>query len=188
MIPLRTFIAVDISPSVASKIAKLIAELQAGRAKIKWVAESNMHLTLQFLGDVEPERIPEIAAAIEAAVADADPLEMTCRGLGAFPNLERPRTLWIGVEQGREELCDVQRRVEAGLAEQGFRPEKRQFHPHLTLGRVRQSRPGEIAELFAGREEFSAGSTTVSEVVLYSSELAKEGPTYTALARAPLGV
>lgn len=187
MLPLRTFVAVDIAPAVASRVARLIGELRGGKASVKWVVEANLHLTLQFLGDVEPTRIPEIAAAIEQAAANVDPFEMTCRGIGAFPNLDRPRTLWVGVEEGRDEICELQRRIEAALAEQGFRPEARQFHPHLTLGRVKHSPPREIARMLEGRENFTAGSTEVSEVVLYSSELAKEGPTYTALARAGLG-
>ncbi|MBW3598863.1 MAG: RNA 2',3'-cyclic phosphodiesterase [Planctomycetes bacterium] len=187
MQPLRTFIAVDISPSVASKIGKLVAELRGGPAKVKWTRETNIHLTLQFLGDVEPERTPEIAAAVAEAAAEVEPFEVVYHGIGAFPTLERPRTLWIGVADGREALCELQGRIEAAMTEQGFRPEARQYHPHLTLGRVRHSRPREIAQMLEGREDFHAGSSDVSEAVLYSSELGREGPTYTALARAPLG-
>jgi 2'-5' RNA ligase len=187
MQPIRTFIAVNIAPSVATKVAQLVAELQSGPASVKWVKEGSLHVTLQFLGDVDMARIPEIAQAVKQAAAEVDPFEMICRGIGAFPNLERPRTLWIGVERGAEELCDVQRRIEARLSELGFRPEARKFHPHLTLGRVKHSRPRELAQMLEGRENFQAGATLVSEVVVYSSQLEREGPLHTALATSPLG-
>jgi 2'-5' RNA ligase len=187
MQPIRTFIAVNVAPAVAMRLARLIAEMQMGEAKIKWVAENNMHITLQFLGDVEPTLIPEISQAVEQAAGEVEPFEMVCAGLGAFPDRRRPRSLWIGVEKGAEPMCDLQRGVEKALKKLGFRPEARKFHPHLTLGRVKRSEPHEIAALFEGREQFIAGATAVDEVVLYSSQLERDGPVYTVLATAPLG-
>jgi 2'-5' RNA ligase len=187
MLPIRTFIAVDVAPAVASRIVRLIGELQQGRASVKWVTENNLHLTLQFLGDVEPTVIPDIGHALEQAAAEVEPFEMVCHGIGAFPNLERPRTLWLGVESGADEMCDLQGRVEKALKPLGFRPEARKFHPHLTIGRVKRSHPRDIAEMLEGRQDFHAGATHIAEVVLYSSQLEREGPTYTVLSTAPLG-
>jgi 2'-5' RNA ligase len=188
MQPIRTFVAVDVAPGVAARLAKLIGEMGGGEANVKWVEENNLHITLQFLGDVEPTLIPEIGQAVEQAASEVEPFEMVCAGLGAFPDMRRPRNLWIGVEGGAEPMCDLQRRIEKSLKKLGFRPESRKFHPHLTLGRVRRSTPGEIAAVFQGREDYSAGATFVDEVIVYSSQLERDGPVYTVLATAALGV
>jgi RNA 2',3'-cyclic 3'-phosphodiesterase len=184
---IRTFIAVNVAPAVAARLARLIAEMQSGPAKIKWVAENNLHFTLQFLGDVDPAHIHEISRAVQQAAAEVEPFEMVCAGLGAFPDMRRARNLWIGVSQGAEAMGELQRRIEKALKKLGFRPEARKFHPHLTLGRVKQSEPSEIAALFEGREDFNAGPTHVDKVVIYSSQLEREGPVYTILATALLG-
>ncbi len=188
MLPLRTFIAVNVAPPVEARIGKLINALRNSRARVKWVGERNLHITLQFLGDVPPQRIPEVCEAIKRAVREVDPFEFNCRGLGAFPDLERPRTLWIGVDRGGREMQDLQARIERCMAELGFRPEARSFQPHLTVGRVKRSHPEDIADMIEGRQDVNAGATLVSEVTVYASELGREGPTYTVLARLPLGV
>lgn len=184
---LRTFVAVDIAPSVASRVARLIAELQSSRASVKWVGDKNLHLTLQFLGDVESLQIPAVCDAVQSAAAVVDPFELVCGGVGAFPDLRRPRTLWVGVQNGAEEMGELQRHIEKALAPLGFRPEARQYHPHLTIGRVKQGPASELAAALQEHESFQAGSTLISEAIVYSSELSREGPTYTALARAALG-
>jgi len=184
---LRTFIAVDIAPSVVARVAQLIAEMQSTTASVKWVSDKNLHLTLQFLGDVEALHIPPVCEAVQSAVKDSEPFELAYAGVGAFPDLRRPRTLWVGVEHGAEAICELQRRIETALVPLGFRPEGRRFHPHLTIGRVKHGSADELARKLQDHASFQGGASYISEVVVYSSELSREGPTYTALSRAVLG-
>lgn len=186
---IRTFIAVELSADVRRRAGDLIERLQASGARVNWVAPENMHITLKFLGDQTDNEVATVCRAVQHAVQGLRPFEFTCCGAGAFPNVQRPRTLWIGVQDGAEELGRLQRCVEDELSEQGYVPEGRAFHAHLTLGRVRSSGPGlvELAQLLSKADTFSAGTVSPQEIVVFGSHLQRGGPRYEVLARAPLG-
>jgi 2'-5' RNA ligase len=186
---IRTFVAATISEPVRLAAEGLVAEFRAAGADVKWVDRANMHLTLKFLGDVDAQEIRAVCRAVEASVADVEPFELQIRGAGAFPNVKRPRTVWLGAGQGADAVSALAERVESALAKLGFRKESRRFHPHLTVGRVRRGGPGvsELAELLREHEDRLIGHTTVSEVTTFSSQLDRSGPTYEALGRAKLG-
>jgi 2'-5' RNA ligase len=186
----RTFIAVDISPEIRSKTQRLIGELAPTSANVKWVETHNLHLTLKFLGDVELLEMPDVCLAVEEAVASLPPFEFHAHGAGAFPTLERPRTIWLGIDAGADEMRALHAALEVRLAPFGFRREQRRFRPHLTIGRVRDTSDAGVRDLarrLAACRDFVGGSSDVSEVVVYSSELGREGPTYEPLAHCPLG-
>jgi 2'-5' RNA ligase len=186
---IRTFVAVAISSAVRDGAMRLIERFRATGAEVKWVAPENMHITLKFLGDVDSREIHRVCEAVQGAVADAAPFEFEVRGAGAFPKPSRPRTVWLGVAQGREELIDLNKRVERPLEKLGFRREARRFQPHLTIGRVRRGGPGvaELGTLIGEKGDVELGLTTARELVVFSSQLDRSGPTYEALAHAPLG-
>jgi 2'-5' RNA ligase len=184
----RTFVAVETSEAVRRLAEELIEKLRAAKANVKWVERHNMHLTLKFLGDVPAGEIPQVCEAVQKAVAAAQPVELHLRGAGAFPRAARPSTVWLGVAAGEEELAAVQRDVERALAKLGYPKEGRRFEPHLTLGRVRDSGPAvaELGRLLKQHADFDAGPFTVSEAVVFSSQLTPKGPIYEALSRASL--
>jgi 2'-5' RNA ligase len=165
-----------------------VDKFRAASVDIKWVEPENMHLTVKFLGDVDTSEIHKVCRAVEESVADIEPFVLQIRGAGAFPNLKRPRTLWVGTGDGSEAVTQLAQRVESALKKLGFRPEARRFHPHFTIGRVRRGGPGlaDLGALLKQHEEDEIGRTTVSEVVTFSSELDRSGPTYRALGRAKL--
>jgi 2'-5' RNA ligase len=144
---------------------------------------------LKFLGDVDAKETHRVCQAVQDAVADAAPFEFEVRGAGAFPKANRPRTVWVGGGHGSEAMIELNRRIEAGLAKLGFRKEARRFQPHLTIGRVRRGGPAvaELGKLIGERADVELGLTKVHEVIVFSSQLDRSGPTYEALARAPLG-
>jgi len=186
---IRTFVAVEVDPKVRDKAMAVIDQLGKSEADVKWVQRENLHLTLQFLGQVPAGQIPEICQAVTAAVADAEPFELEIRGVGAFPNTRRPRTVWLGVVDGREELVALQKRAQKALKKLGFPPEDRAFSPHLTIGRAREGGAPALAVLgaeIAARADEPCGRSRIAEVVVFSSQLARTGPTYAALCRAPL--
>jgi 2'-5' RNA ligase len=186
---IRTFVAVEINSAVRDRAAKLIEQLCSAAADVKWVDVHNLHLTLKFLGDVPSREINQVCEAVQQGAAEVAPFELEVRGAGAFANARRPRTLWLGSGSGEEEMVVLHKHIEGVLAKLGFRKEHRRFHPHLTIGRVRRGGPGvaELGQLIEQHADFLAGRVKVSQVVVFSSQLGRSGPTYETLSRAKLG-
>ncbi|HJT32688.1 MAG TPA: RNA 2',3'-cyclic phosphodiesterase [Pirellulales bacterium] len=184
---LRTFIAVEISSETRSRARQLFERLKGTDAKISWVKPECLHLTLKFLGDVDLREIPAVCDAVTQAVADLPPFEIEAHGAGAFPTAARPRTIWLGVGRGSEEMVALHDAVDRALGGLGYRREQRRFRPHLTVGRVRGGRDLDaLGELLGQHADFAGGVTSVDEVVVMSSELSPDGPEYEPLAAAPL--
>jgi 2'-5' RNA ligase len=183
---LRTFIAVEISDAVRAKAVELIEILRGTGAK--WVEPHNLHLTLQFLGDVSEKQIPGVCKAVARGAGEVPPFPLTIHGAGAFPNFSKPRTVWIGAEEGSEQMANLHDRVAFALAELGFRDEERHFQPHLTIGRVKFGKADfpSLAALLRYHKDFSAGAFEVEEAVVFSSRLERGGPIYEKLATARL--
>jgi 2'-5' RNA ligase len=183
----RIFLALNFSVAVTRKIADEVerrkAPLRDAGFRVAWVPAANLHLTLKFLGTVGDELVEGIVGACRRAAARHLPLEARVAGLGAFPSLERPSVLWIGVE-GPPSLAALQRDVEAAMVELGFDKEERAYHPHVTVGRVKESR-GAATDLWKG--DVNAGSSMLGEIVVYESKTRSAGAEYVARARVPLG-
>jgi 2'-5' RNA ligase len=185
----RTFIAVETPAEIQQRISQLVKRLQAAPAKVKWVAPHQVHWTIKFLGEVELNEVPAVCRAVERAVAPLAPFDLEARGAGAFPDANRPRTVWMGAGDGSERMVELHDAVESALAELGYRTEGRRFRPHLTIGRVRNSDGGsvrELGKLLAAMADFDGGVSYVDEVVVFSSELGRDGPTYEPLGHAAL--
>lgn len=185
----RTFVAVNVSPAVIEQATALIDRLRAAPTDVKWVEPHNMHISVRFLGDVRDADIPDVCRAVTEAVSAMQPFAISCRGAGAFPDAHRPRTIWLGVDQGLDELTGLQAAVEESLASVGFAKEGRVYHPHLTLGRVRSGGPAlrDLGRLIRDHADFEAGTAAIEEVVVFASYLDRSGPTYQPLGRARLG-
>lgn len=185
----RTFVAVKVSSSVRDRAASLIERLRGCDAKVSWVAPANMHITLKFLGDQPDKRVATICRAVQQATSPVQPFEFHCEGVGAFPNPERPRTLWIGVSDGVEPFRALHASVDAALAGEGFAQDRRGFQPHLTIGRVRSGGASQqtLGTLIQKHAQFAAGTVSADEVLVFASQLSPDGPTYDVLARAKLG-
>jgi len=183
---LRTFVAVEIAAETHARAGQLIGRLQAASPDVKWVEPRNLHWSLQFLGEVDVREIPQVCDAVTRAVADVPQFDLEAHGAGAFPDLHRPRTLWLGAAAGSEEMAALHERIAASLAPLGFRQEQRRFRPHLTLGRVRGGPHAELTALLEQHRDFAAGITEVEEVVVFSCDLSRGGPTYDVLATAEL--
>jgi len=229
----RAFIAVEISPSIRTEARKSLRAMQDAFPNVKWVDDENFHVTLKFLGpNVPTTELHHIIAAIEKACRNFEQFDLVFEGLGAFPDASNPRTIWIGVRDGVEELKRLASKIELELGKLGFPTEGREFSPHLTVGRTRQkdredgqfaSRRTRDASSNFGKNrksgtnsryetkgvesdeqvDYSAltrmiydrsnaffGASPVDSVILYSSELDRNGPKYEPLAEielSPLG-
>lgn len=183
---IRSFVAVDIDPSVLEAARRLQAELATCGADVRWVRPAAMHLTLKFLGPVAPAHLERVHAAVRDAVHDIPALAISARGLGAFPSLQRPRVVWAGL--AGDGLAELAARVEAALVPLGFAAEVRGFTPHVTLGRVGSLRGWpRLAEVLEVRRDDEFGPTAVRAVTIYRSTLHPEGAQYAVLWTIPLG-
>jgi RNA 2',3'-cyclic 3'-phosphodiesterase len=184
----RTFIAVELNSAVRTKADELVHILRAAEADVKWVETRNLHLTLQFLGEVPEEMIPAICIAVEKGAAQVQPFDLDVDGAGAFPNSNRPRTLWIGAIKGQHQMADLHDNVALELAELGFQDEERKFQTHLTIGRTRSGKNVlALGQLLKQHADFHAGPMRVEKATVFSSNLQHGGPIYEVLSTARLG-
>ena len=147
-----------------------------------------MHLTLKFLGEIQPKDFSDIDEVLQKIAASASPTRARLRGMGSFPHLSRPRVIWIGIEPDDDALAALHSSLDAALQEIGFPSEKRGFRPHLTLGRVRSSRgKGSLIEAVESNAGVDLGHLRINELTLFESDLQPRGAIYTALGRYPLG-
>jgi 2'-5' RNA ligase len=187
---IRTFIAVELGQNVIGRAGDLIDKLRVADAAVNWVRPQQMHLTLKFLGDVPDTDTPDICRVVAKAASHFEPFEIICRGAGAFPDIQRPKTLWIGIRDGGDELKRLQAAIDDALkTELGYSREPRGFHPHLTIGRVKQASAmgrGDLQHLLDKYKDVDADLAVIEEVVTFASFLDKKGPTHEALGRAEL--
>ena len=184
---IRAFIAVDLSESIRSGVAKLIKAVEPHVDDTKWVSPENLHVTLKFLGDVPLNELPALIKAVQKGTENVEAFDLEFLGCGAFPDLLSPKTIWLGCDRGADELTILASRIEDELFRLGYPKESRRFSPHLTIGRLKKGGAARsLAEFFDVYKEKPFGSCGVDEVVIYSSELTRQGPKYDALATVPL--
>lgn len=183
---IRTFIAATLAQSVIEEIAKVRSALQEAKGDIRWTRSESLHLTLKFLGDISRNQVEPILAVLQNVVRERTPLQIIAQGLGAFPNLRRPRVLWVGLQgQGLTELSEA---LETALMPLDFPPEDREFTPHLTLGRVRSPRGWErVLAILKAYEDTHFGESIVTQLTLYQSHLQPDGAVYTSLGSVSFG-
>lgn len=178
----RTFIAIKLTPEIISNISGVQEELKKSVIEVKWVKPENIHLTLKFLGHITPEELEKVKLATRETLKPFAPFEVSVSGLGAFPKIEYPRVIWVGIDKGKKELTKIASRIEENLAKIGFAKEKRGFSPHLTLGRIKSLKGGErLIETFTKLKAANLGSMRVTKISIMKSELRPLGPVYTSL-------
>lgn len=184
---IRTFIAVEISDEVAQAMLAEVARLKPHFPRINWVKPDNLHLTLKFIGNLPPDDLPDIFEAAEQAAEVVAPFSLEVIGSGAFPDLTHPRVIYAGCGEGAELATELAGNVQEFVTPLGFPPEPRLYTPHFTLGRIKQPADARGIEAFA--EEMAArryGVVEVSEIVVYMSELKKQGARHTPMQRIAL--
>jgi 2'-5' RNA ligase len=190
---IRSFVAIELPDGARTALADLQGELKAQvpPKAVRWTRPGSIHLTLQFLGDVAPGQVEAITNALRGVCADQAPFTFQLKGLGVFPNPNRPRVVWVGVAEPSGALATLHKGVTRALAPLGFEPEKRAFSPHLTIGRAaRHASRGELAqvgELITHSEVGSLVRIFVEHLNLMRSDLQPSGSVYTPLALIPFG-
>jgi RNA 2',3'-cyclic 3'-phosphodiesterase len=189
---LRAFIAVEIPLEIRESVCKAIAPMQKGLGSVvRWVPMENMHLTLKFLGDVSQANVEMLSQMLRAEADLFDCFDLRLNGLGSFPNLKRPRVIYIGIHAPTT-LEALQRGMESASSRLGYESEERGFSPHLTIGRVKHASRITATEQQSIRRALeetridSLGTARVDSVHLYKSDLKPTGSMYTRLFSASL--
>lgn len=180
--PSRCFLAVECTTDeIINKMRALQMSLKATQADIKCVEPENLHITLKFLGEVRDAQLDQLIKSVREVTVE--PFQMMLTGLGVFPKLNRPRVVWVGVEKGATELTKVFSDVEKKLVKMGFETERRSFHPHLTVCRIRSGRNRvPLVEEIIHQAVYELGTVHVDKIVLKKSVLTQSGAIYTNLA------
>jgi len=188
---IRAFIAIDLDPKVVRELDELAGRLKSRLAAvpIRWVAIKNIHLTLKFLGEILPAQVKDLQQVLSEETKKIELFEIEARGLGAYPSLNRPRVVWVGV-QAPTTLFTLQKQIDQRSALLGFPSENRPFSAHLTLGRVDQKASradhNRIEDTIQAEPDNSLGTSSVDAIHLYKSILQPQGAQYTRLYSAAL--
>jgi RNA 2',3'-cyclic 3'-phosphodiesterase len=182
---MRLFVAIPLPGAAHEAVASRLRELKAGEWPVRWVADEGLHLTLKFFGEVVSARLETIAEMLGFCVDGMKPLDLAVTGAGVFPHRNKPRVIRLDLE-GPPELELLQDRIERGGERIGFPPEGRPFHPHITLGRVREGHrlPAGALETLDALEP--QPPFRAERLTLFESELTRQGPRYHVRADFPL--
>jgi 2'-5' RNA ligase len=175
----RAFISTDVG--VKPEFIDLKNALDGTSADLKLVDPENIHITLKFLGDIDEDLVDSITASMQRAVAGIKPFTLKFSGLGAFPNQNYIKVIWIGLDN-TENLEVIAKRLDSDLKTLGFRPEKRGFSAHLTVARVKSRRgKDELWKLISQYKTSEFGEIEVGTIRLKKSDLTPKGPIYTTI-------
>lgn len=181
---IRAFLAIDLDPTLRAALARFQEECRRILPTLQWVNPKSLHLTIKFLGYIPETDIEAIRETLTSVISPLPPFSVTVEGIGAFPALTAPRSLWAGItgETGRlETLVSL---VEQALEPLGYPRESKPFRAHLTLARIK-GRHREIREIGATLEKVAwihnaprFGELQVDRLCLFQSELRPTGAEY----------
>jgi|UniRef100_A0A7C3Z2W0 2'-5' RNA ligase len=171
---IRSFIAITIPEEVKREIGKIIRECEAKKYPCRWVVPENLHITLLFLGEVSEDFLARVKKELAKIAQKTKVFSIKLGGFGAFPSWKNPRIIWIGVPFGNKEIESLQANLVENLAQLGFKPEEKRFHPHLTIGRAK----GLIKDIDLLERRYESDLIKVETVVLFKSTLTPNGPVY----------
>ena len=178
---LRLFIAIELPSNIIDGLRNVQEELKDKSNKPSWAKPENIHLTLKFLGDIETNKIDSMVNILEGIAGKSFSFEISVKGVGTFPAAGTPRVIWVGIEENKD-MLQLYNNIEEGLATLGVEKERRDFKPHLTLGRIKFL--NDRAGLKRGLEKVAGlnlARFAVAGFALFKSTLTPEGAIHTRL-------
>jgi len=177
MSQIRAFLVIDLDVDLKPKINSLVKEFKKTDTKIKYVELENLHLTLKFFGDIDVEGLDKLKSAINNVVSEFEPFKIHIKKSGAFPNKNRLRVIWVGIDDDTI-IKDLHKKLDAEFTKLGFDKDKK-FSTHLTIGRVKSPKNKEqIKEVLEEYEDIEIGEMEVNAISLKKSTLTPSGPIY----------
>ncbi len=185
---IRSFLAFELPPAIKNEVARISVEVKKTGLDAGWVKPDNIHLTIVFMGDVNEKAIPEIISSIDNSVSKHKPFNITLGGMGLFPDIKRPRVLWLGLNGEVERLGALRDDLQKPLEAYGIEQEKRAFRPHLTLGRFRKQVKDRdtLKKVIDEYRDILEPDGVLNELILFKSELKPGGSVYTRIHSWPL--
>lgn len=181
---MRTFVAVELDRAVRERVGALAGKLQIRCPKLSWVRPRNMHLTIKFLGEIEPAQVGPIQTALDQAARQCRMFEISFTGLGVFPPHGPVKVLWLGVDDATGVLAKCWNCCEEALEAIGFAREERPFSAHLTLARNKNPRlSDEVRKMLHHPPPFAALRQRVTGLTFYQSTLTGDGPVYESISK-----
>lgn len=181
----RVFLAIELPAPVRRKLIEHIDRLRdlIPDAHASWLRDDNLHLTLKFLGDIPVKSLETVAQAAQRAASTVSPFEVLVSGCGVFPPRGQSRVLWVGIQDASGHLASLHSALEDECAKASLQREEREFHPHLTIARIRK--PHQARQLAAVHQEtgFDVATVRAAELVMIRSELRSEGSRHTVISR-----
>lgn len=180
---IRAFLAFDIPKGVKQKLKKLVDDFAGKEKGVRWIDPEQMHVTMKFFGDIdEGTLLGDIDRAISSVTDRAEPLELKCSGIGAFPNWKYPKVIWAGFLGDVEPVFELKDKLESALAGFKIKKDERVFRLHLTVGRAKELKSsGKLMNLINELGPIDFGNMKIDHFTLYKSVLTREGSEYTVL-------
>lgn len=181
----RIFVAFDISDDARRKVSGYIETLRREfrQIRIGWERAEKLHLTLKFFGDSDEKQLCELEIIVGEIAAQISNFKLQIAETGVFPNAGNARVLWIDVQDKDANLTKISDLLETECEKIGFPREKRKFVPHLTIGRIREpNRAKDLAQKHL-QNNFEPVGLTISEIVIYESELLPTGSVYSVVSK-----
>ncbi len=181
---MRLFIALELSEEQRHKVTLFQARFKSHLTGVRWIKPEGMHLTLKFIGETDKAGVECISDVMDSVVQSEQPFYTVYSGCGLFPAPGNARILWIGLSRGAEITTKIAERLDSSLSGQGFKKEKQQFKPHLTIGRIRQPLESKrIHDFLKNGEDFQTSPANVNSITLFTSDLTPHGAVYTVVYR-----
>lgn len=184
---IRSFLAIDFEGFFERDLQSIMKVLEKHAWDVKWTKPASVHITLHFFGSIDPGTISSIASVVELQTRAHAPFQLGLKGVGAFPNCHRARVIWAGMDGDIAAMKTLKKNIDRALQKIGIPEEDRPFKAHLTLGRFRRP-PEDLDRALGSFLEFSSVKMfRVARLVLFRSDLTREGPHYSPLHTFPLG-
>ena len=185
---IRVFLAVELSSNIQEKLFALQQQLKGILPPVNWVRPESIHLTLKFLGYVDSSLVSQLLSVLEPIGEKHPPFSVDVQGLGVFPQVKHPRIFWVGLTGNTQALQDLVFEIDVALESIGFPPEEKNYHPHLTLARIKRENAEVGSALIQARaleSDQHLGALNVDRFALFQSDLDSSGARYTSLWTVP---
>jgi 2'-5' RNA ligase len=185
---IRSFVAIELPESIQRTLVEVENSLSShiSTSGVSWVKLGNIHLTLKFLGNVGIEKLEAISSILSQIASDFKTFELCLGKVGAFPSFSKANVIWIGIKEGQDQLRSLANRVETRFIDLGFEKDRKEFRPHVTIGRLRKAAKISLNSQLQSRFEDLEPTLRVASINLMKSELRSSGAVYTVLRQFPL--
>ncbi len=184
---IRAFIALELDTRIQAELKRIQNKLKHLTGEIFWASPDNFHLSVRFLGNISQGDIKTIEKINQKIAKRVKAFPLALSVLGVFPYISDPQVLWAGINSGYSQVTQINTLLSKDLSTLNIKSGDRHFHPHITLARIKSLKnKSELSKLIDTIKP-SAGSEDISNLILYKSELSKQGAIYTKLSEVELG-